>query len=359
MGESGNNVVPIIIPAYEPDERLIALLDDLGKNNLKNIIIVNDGSGSEYDQVFSEVENRLKTMDGVILTHEVNKGKGRALKTAFEYVLDNYDNAVGVVTADSDGQHTVECIKNIIESLKEHSDSLILGVRKFDGEDIPWKSRFGNNLTLKVLKLVSGLAISDTQTGLRGIPRRFMKELLDVKGERFEFETRMLIESVNKYPIFEVPIETIYDSKENHQTHFNPLSDSAKIYWIFFEKFLKYLITSLSSFAIDILLFTVFCRLFKVTGSLTYILIATVLARVISSLYNYLMNYGFVFGSHKGRIQTVVKYYLLVIVQMLCSAGLVTFGCFIIGEVNETIVKLVVDTLLFLISYQVQKRLIF
>ena len=227
-------VIPIIIPSYEPDERLTELLSTLVTEDVY-VVVVDDGSGENYKEIFDRVRKSLGSK-GIVLKHDVNKGKGRALKTAFQYVLDNIPDAIGAVTADSDGQHTKECIETVSESLKEHPDSLILGVRCFDEEDVPWKSRFGNTLTLKVMKIVSGLSVSDTQTGLRGIPRKFMEELLTVDGERFEFETRMLLETVNKYNIVEVPIETIYDSKENHQTHFNPFLDSIKIYKILFEK---------------------------------------------------------------------------------------------------------------------------
>lgn len=126
-----------------------------------------------------------------------------------------------------------------MEELKNTPDSLILGVRSFKGKDIPWKSRIGNTLTRKVFSYITGIYISDTQTGLRGIPKTFIYELLDIPGERFEFETQMLIETVGKYKIKEVEIETVYDSKTNHQTHFNPLLDSIKIYKIFLKSLLN------------------------------------------------------------------------------------------------------------------------
>ena len=220
--------VPIVIPSYEPDERLITLLEDLNKAGIGPVIIVNDGSGPEYDEIFEKAAGLIEAGGGKFISYRPNRGKGRALKTAFEYIAGNMPDALGCVTADSDGQHTPECIASIIKTLKENPESLILGVRKFDGEDIPWKSRFGNNLTIKVFAYVSGVKVSDTQTGLRGIPFVFMKELIDCKGERFEYETRMLLECAGRYKITEVPIKTVYDSKENHQTHFDPFKDSTQ-----------------------------------------------------------------------------------------------------------------------------------
>ena len=225
-------MIPIIIPAYEPDSNLPLLLHILAENHIGPVIVVDDGSGDQYLAIFEKARSLVAGNGGTVLVHEVNKGKGRALKTAFQYILENYQNVIGAVTADSDGQHTVDCIRKVMETLQAKPQELILGVRDFSGDDIPWKSRFGNNLTEKVFAYVAGVHVSDTQTGLRGIPREFMRDLLDVAGERFEFETQMLLESVNRYPISEVEIETIYDSVEEHQTHFDPVADSIKIYRI-------------------------------------------------------------------------------------------------------------------------------
>lgn len=349
--------IPIIIPAYEPDERFIELLSILVEEDIY-IVVVDDGSGEKYRNIFDQVKEIIDGK-GVLLRHEVNKGKGRALKTAFQFVLNNIPNAIGAVTADSDGQHTKDCIKAVSASLEEHPNSLILGVRRFDGEEIPWKSRFGNTLTLKVMKIVSGLSISDTQTGLRGIPREFMEELLNVEGERFEFETRMLLETVNKYNIVEVPIKTIYDSKDNHQTHFNPFLDSIKIYKILFGRFFRYVFAAISSFIIDIVLFSVFCIMLKHWNSFLYAAVATVIARIISATYNYMMNYKFVFRSKEKKIVSAGKYLALAVVQMGCSALLVTVAIHILTNTNEAILKMIVDTVLFFVSYQIQKRYVF
>lgn len=359
MANTSNEKIPIIIPAYEPDERLLELLAELHNNDLTNIILVDDGSGDAYRDIFDRACNLIEPFGGKVLIHEVNRGKGRALKTAFEYVLSECSGVIGAVTADSDGQHRMECICKVVEALDNNRDSLVLGVRSFDDKDIPWKSRFGNNLTLGVLKLVSGLKVRDTQTGLRGIPAKFMEELLQVPGERFEFETKMLLESVGKYPITEVAIETIYDSKENHQTHFNPLVDSIKIYKVLFGQFVGYMLSSGSSFLIDIILFSIFTYFFRKSGSELYIMYATAAARILSSLYNYLVNYLFVFKSSEKKVKSLAKYYTLAVCLLLASGTIVTLLAKILPFINETIIKMLVDTILFVISYQIQKKIVF
>ena len=156
-------MIPIIIPAYEPDQRLIGLLKELSEYPYGPVILVNDGSGSAYEDIFKAAKNLLSEK-AILLTHEVNRGKGRALKTAFQYILEHLPKATGAVTADSDGQHTKKSIMNVAEMMLQNQGDLILGVRTFDKEDIPWKSRFGNRLTEKVFTYVAGVHISDTQT---------------------------------------------------------------------------------------------------------------------------------------------------------------------------------------------------
>lgn len=352
-------IIPIIIPAYEPDERLIDLLYDLKNANISPIIIIDDGSGDSYNNIFQKAKQIIEPMGGSVLTHEVNKGKGRALKTAFSYVLDSYQDAIGVVTADSDGQHTVECITKVSKALKQRPNELILGVRDFDEEGIPWKSEFGNKLTMKVLSYVSGLKVSDTQTGLRGIPKAFLEELLNVKGERFEYEMRMLLETVDKIPIHEVKIKTIYDSVECHQTHFNPVVDSIKIYKVLGYKFLLYIFSSLSSSVLDIGLFALFCYIMKGREIGIYIALATVFARIVSATYNFAINYKKVFVSQSNIGKAALKYAGLALVQMFCSALFVTFFVKVFSFFSEVVIKMIVDTTLFFLSYFVQRKWVF
>ena len=353
-------LIPVIIPAYEPDERLLCLLEDFRKGDIRDVVIVDDGSGNNYKEIFEKARLILDEIRGCVLTHEVNRGKGRALKTAFAYVLAHYPDAIGVVTADSDGQHTADCIRSVRRSLADNPSGLILGVRTFDGENVPWKSAFGNKLTMRVLGYVSGVRVSDTQTGLRGIPRTFMQELINVLGERFEFETRMLLESAGRYPIEEVPIRTIYDSRENHQTHFDPLRDSIRIYRILGAKFIRYLFASLSSSILDLALFALFCGILRNRPiSFPYVACATIFARILSATYNFTMNYRLVFRSRERVGSSAIKYVTLAIIQMGLSAILVTCGTVMLPMLPEVLVKALIDTLLFMVSYYVQRKYIF
>lgn len=349
------HAVPIVIPAYEPGTELLEFYRDLKTKGFQNIIVINDGSTDDYTELFDEITAR----GGVVLKHAVNQGKGRALKTVFNYILNEFPDACGCITADSDGQHKTEDVEQCARALVHSRDCLIMGCRDFSGSNVPWKSRFGNELTKKVCSYLCGIKVSDTQTGLRGIPAGFMKELLNVPGERFEFETNMLISSKGKYTTIEVPVQTVYESKENHKTHFDPVLDSIKIYRIFGILFLKYIFSSLSSSIIDFILFGVFCSVLKPWNAGYYIAIATVSARIFSASYNYLINYKFVFHSKKNMGTSGVQYLILAVCIMLLSALSVTAGVRFMPAVPEVLIKILVDTVLFLISYKVQQQLIY
>lgn len=345
--------VPIIIPSYEPDEKLPGLLQKLIENGLQNIVLVDDGSGEAYAHFFEDAREKYGC---IVLHHAVNQGKGRALKTAFNYCLAEFEGMKGAITADSDGQHTPDSILACMAALLANPDSLILGCRCFEGEDVPVRSEFGNKCTRLVMKYLTGITVSDTQTGLRGIPAAFMEQLLMVPGERFEFETNMLLETKNrKISIVEVPIHTIY-IEENRTSHFHPIRDSVKIYMIFG----KFVFSSVSSSVVDLALFSLFCFLMKdgQWGNITYITAATVFARILSALYNYSLNLKVVFQSSGSVKTTLPRYILLAVVQMSLSAFLVNRLYPFFGGA-EVFVKMPVDILLFFLSFVIQRELVY
>lgn len=354
-----NEHIIIVIPSYEPDTRLLELLDSFCAASLKNVIVVNDGSSEAYDNIFAEAESKLHFLNGVLLRHDINRGKGAAIKTAIKYIIENETDVKGIITADSDGQHDVDSIRAVMEALSESQDALILGVRDFNIDGIPWKSYAGNTITLAVMKYLCGVKVSDTQTGLRGIPASFFSELLSIKSDRFEFETEMLLRTKDKVEIVEVPINTIYDSKENHSTHFDPWKDSFRIYKILFASFIKYTFSSLSSCVIDLVLFSVFCHFLKPAYPMSYAFASTVIARVISATYNFTLNYKLVFQSKQKVGSSAIRYIALAICQMTLSAALVTFGIWIFKMLPEVVIKIVIDSLLFIASYYIQRKFVF
>ncbi len=361
----GKNVT-IIIPSLNPDEKLLQVVEALVKKGFESIIVVNDGSDEQHIPIFNTIKNYKQCE---IITHKINMGKGRALKDAFMYVYKYMPNTKGVVTVDGDNQHGIDDIVNCAKSLIEQENKVILGVRDFTGVEVPFKSRFGNNITKKVFKLVSRMDISDTQTGLRAIPFQYLEHFSDIKGERFEYETNMLLELKRmRIDFHEVKIETIYIN-ENETTHFHPIRDSFKIYKILFgyiwnslKVLLGFMASSLTASVIELILF------FMITTILTdhigksmSILLGTVPPRIVSSIFNYIVNRKAVFKSEASLKKSVYKYYFLCLFQMLISYGLV-FGiswCLKLGDGTTTLAKAIVDTTLFFISFKIQKRWVF
>lgn len=337
--------IVILIPAYKPEKEIMGkFLEELTKK-FKNIVIVNDGSGTEFDDFFVSLKNQ--GLD--VIHHEVNKGKGRAIKTGFDYILNKYINALGTITADCDGQHTVEDIIKCAEELRRHPEDLIVGCRDFNQEDVPARSKFGNKLTRTIFKIFIGINITDTQSGLRAFGKDLMKLFQKTEGERYEYETNMLIEcKTYDIKIQEVTIKTVYINK-NEGSHFNPIKDSLKIYKLFF----KYIISAVSSFLLDILLFTLFVNIIKIDQK---IIVATVLARIISAIYNFVINSKLVFK--KGSKSSIIKYIVLSIIQMLISGYAVTYIVKFIN-INATVIKIVVDTIIFLVNFVIQREWVF
>lgn len=219
----------IIIPAYNPDYHLLDVVDSLKCLNNK-IIVINDGSDSSCSTIFDKIKN-----DVILINHDINMGKGSAMKTGMKYVYDNMHED-GIVFVDADHQHKCHDVKRVIESFYQNSNSLILGVRVFD-KDVPIRSRLGNIITRNIFKLCTGKYVSDTQTGLRSLNTKYIQEMLKIEGNKYEYEMSMLLFfAKNKIRIVEVPIETVYENKKNKTSHFKPFRDSILIYKILLKR---------------------------------------------------------------------------------------------------------------------------
>ena len=348
-----NNNCVILIPALDPPEIFLSYIDELIQVGFKDILVVDDGSHQK--KIFEKIGFLPQV---TVLTHPENYGKGRALRTGLAYYKDHYsyDEYCGVITADSDGQHLVDDVLKISKSLAKREDKMILGVRDFDQSNVPSKSRIGNKLTSLGFRVLIGLSVSDTQTGLRGIPNSLIDLSLSIPGDRFQYETAVLIETGKVSGFEEIKIRTVYYD-ENKGTHFNPVKDSIQIFNLLLGTFFRYIFVSLSSFVVDILLFALGTKLLFPALSVR-IPLSTAFARIISGAYNYAMNRKIVFKSDRSVVSSGFSYLMLCIIQCAVSAGLVTAICYLL-PLDEVPVKAVVDTCLFFVNYKIQKNYIF
>ncbi|KAA8785400.1 putative flippase GtrA [Paenibacillus sp. 4624] len=335
----------ILIPSYEPDVRLLNLVMQLQTFKLGPIVIVDDGSGDAYRGIFKTAEAYGCT----VLTHEVNLGKGRALKTGFQYIREHGPQG-GVVCADSDGQHLPHDIRSIVETLLAQTNpGIVLGSRRFTGK-VPARSRFGNRVTRAVFSLTTGIKVYDTQTGLRGFPYAMLDWLCQIPGERFEYEMNMLLTAHKEgYAITEEFIDTVY-LDHNESSHFRPLADSFRIYM----PILMFSTSSVISALID------FGLLFIVQYFTHNLFLSVVAARLCSSMFNYTINRKYVFSAGRSAKirQSLPKYFSLVMLVLLLNYGLLYFY-------NEQLIipllaaKILTEISIFVFSYWAQRRFVY
>lgn len=332
----------IIIPAYEPDQRLVQVVQDIKEELQADIIVVNDGSDASYDTFYHQVEQ----LGATVLIHPNNLGKGAALKTAFTHIQNVSVNSDIMITVDSDGQHLIKDIVKVARTTQHHPESIVLGARAFVGK-VPARSHFGNKVTAQLFRLVTGVAITDTQTGLRGLSTELIPWLLSLKGERFEYEFNMLLEADRSgHDIHEVPIETVY-IEGNESSHFRPIQDSIRIY----SPFLKFSGASILAAIVDAL------ALFTLVALTKNLLISVILARLISATTQCLLNANLVFNRSNPLLISIVRYFLLVAVILTCNyfmlKVLISIGLGLILS------KLLTETILFILSYRVQRKFVF
>ncbi len=347
----------ILIPSLEPDDRLPAYLKRLLERGFTRAVIVDDGSSEKYQPIFRSLEE----LEGVtVLHHEVNRGKGCALKTGYTYIRDNIPEASGVITADADGQHAVEDCWRLAEALTADKRALYLGSRDFDLPNVPPKSRFGNKTTSAVFKLFYGVWLPDTQTGLRAFKREDLQFMIDVPGERFEYEMQVLIACARaKLDMVPITIETIYEN-ENEGTHFHPIRDSYRIYKVILGSFVKFMGASIVSFLIDNGVFTILDQ-FVFPGTFAgRVALSTIIARCISAPCNFLMNRNLVFNFKKDTKKTALRYAILCVGILLMSTGALTVLSLLgMPKWLDTFAKIAIDTVLYMVSYRVQNKWVF
>ena len=365
-----------LIPAYKPNENLISFIQSLEARGLK-VVVVNDGSGENYLPLFHKIqEQSLAT----VIHLEKNQGKGAALKAGLSY-LNTINDDFQVITLDADGQHSLQDALFLLQKSLESEGSLLLGSRA-QSKDSPLRSRIGNYITKKIFSLTTGVRVEDTQTGMRAFSKQLIPKLLKIQGNRYEYEMNMLLDFAKEgISIQEYPIETIYIN-DNEESHFDTVKDSIRIY----SQILKFISSSLLSFCIDFLLYTVS---FALSGS---ILFSNAFARLISLHCNFFMNKNYVFQaseqikventtwkeiakeSKSGTANTEngeqtetimrehLKEYLSYLGLALSLFAMNTLLLSAIAEVlgiNAYLAKIITEILLFILSYFVQKQLIF
>ena len=333
----------VLIPAYQPDARLPRLILELHRADPSTkIVVVDDGSG----QKFSDIFEASATAGAHVISYEHNRGKGYALREGFTWIRDVAgDSQECVVTADADGQHTLNDIFRVGRTCTDTGKS-VLGVREFVGH-VPARSRIGNTATSALFWLATGWKLKDTQTGLRAFPVAMLPALLEVQGDRYEYELRVLLHLAKfRHPVTQIPIETIYEAG-NPTSHFRPLQDSARIW----APLLKFAASSGVATIIDYVLVLVLNAL---TGALFFPVIA---ARLVSASVNFAMNRRVFEATGVPLRRSALRYAALAVAVV---AGSYTMLAVLTGiGMPLWIAKIIADTTMYLVSYSAQSRYVF
>lgn len=337
----------VLIPAYKPQQILLDLAITLVSANFA-VVVVDDGSGDEFGHVFACLS---PTAD--LLIHPINRGKGAALKTGLAHIQNHYPNAKVIITADADGQHLPEDIFKVRDTLLGLQQGMVIGSRLLRG-NIPFKSRFGNTLTRWLFVAATRVMAHDTQSGLRAFKPDEIPFLLSVPGNRYEYELNVLMWATRRgIPLLEVPIQTVYEPG-NPTSHFHVIRDSYQIY----AQLFKFGCSSFSSFLVDYFaLLTLRWMLFGLGPSVS-LLTSSVVARLLSSSFNYWVNRTWVFHSKGTLRRTGLSYFLLVFCLWGANFCLLYLAHIVVG-IPLWLSKLGVDMTLFIASYNIQKKYIF
>jgi putative flippase GtrA len=343
-----------LVPAYQPDERLVTLAQELDFAGC-SVIVVDDGSSPDKKMYFDGASKYAK-----IIAHSHNMGKGAAIKTGIRYIAKSAKATGGavIVVVDCDGQHLPQDALRVAREAAANPGCLVLGVRDV-GQKMPLRSRFGNTVTRAVFRLLSGVYISDTQTGLRAFDSSLFDLMLEIEGMRYEYEINVLMRlAKERVPIREVPIETIYHDRKNTVSHFRTLSDSYKVFAGMLRAadmpMLKFTVSSLLSFCVDFMLFNIFLLFFERYrfGEV----ISNVCARVFSSVFNYRLNCGFVFRS-KSSAKSFFEYSVLAALILFFNTVLLVGYTKL--KIAPRIAKLLTEITLFVVSFTIQRFVIF
>ena len=338
-----------IIPSYMPDEKLAQTVAGCLQTceDIQRLVVVDDGSGPEYAEVFDRVGAADERVE--VLHLGVNIGTGGAIKVGIQHTIHRYPDATGFAVFDADGQHHPEDVRNVVARFLENPEVFVIGVREYHDPniEIPLRSRFGNRVTEIVFRLCTGVHLSDTQSGLRCYPRKVAAMCTQIEKSRYEFQLEALILAVENAPCVQVPIRTIYE-ENNRRSHFRPILDSLRIYAVF----LRFIASSLISFAVD---YVVFAVAYLLLGSILYSL---VVSRICSCSVNFLINKFSVFRSRGRSAKEAVSFAALAALLFVLSYC----GIWFMREwmhVSPLISKILVEATLFVASFAVQRFYVF
>lgn len=334
--------IVILIPTIELSDNLVSLAEDLITNDFKNILI--------FTKTEDKNENYKILVDKFKIDIFTYENEMNPLKTRVDVILGKYPDSKGTIVADAAGLYSVGDIEVIASALARTPSELILGVRRLKRDAGARRPSVGNRLIEAVFNKLEDKISIESDTSLRAFSTKNLKILL----ENVEEETSALaVAKQSGIPFKTVPIYTDA-AQEEERSYFSRIMDLIKVYKTFF----KFTASSLFSTIIDLGLFTLFVYLLRSTFPTSYIMVATILARIVSVVVNYTINNKLVFKRKKQKDGSFARYITLAIADMLVSGYIVTL---LVENLirYETLTKVLVDGSLFFVGFLIQRKFIF
>ncbi len=352
--------VAVLISSLNPDRQLCEFVDGLVREGFSKIIIVNDGSTAESQKYYKKCK---KYEQCIIIEHEKNLGKGCALKTGMKYYTDELCGYDGIVTCDCDGQHSVRDVVSVAEMMRYKDDAVVFGSRDFSKENVPKRCRFGNRITRKMMSLIYKKNFKDTQTGLRGIPNKHIDRFIRLPGKRFDFEMNMLIECIkNDIEVIETPVETLYIDN-NKNSNFNLISDSVRIYWPMCGKLIKFMLSALGCYCLELIVFTLLTKYAfdKLDPGMAFL--PQAISKVFSCTGNFIINKHTVFKNKGSSIDCLLRYIMTLVMLVALSSTVISMLMELMniemGSSAVMLIKIAVDFCCMTFNFTLQRKWVF
>lgn len=215
----------VLLPAYNEAQNIQKVIQEI-RAIVQDVVVVDDGSQDETAQL-------ARKAGAVVISHERNQGKGAALKSGFNYVLEKGYH--GVITMDADGQHLPEEIKNFLPRIETEDPDILLGSRMHDPKGMPLDRLWTNLFTSWLISRRAGQKIEDCQSGFRYISSRAL-EKTELATRTFDTEPELLMRaSWHGFKIHHVPITSVY--LPNFISRINPIVDTWRFFALVFRSF--------------------------------------------------------------------------------------------------------------------------
>lgn len=327
-----NSEMVILMPVYNPNERIINYVKKLKENNYQ-VVLINDGSKSEYHSLFEKMVHDCK-----IISYPLFKGKGYAIKKGIHYIKEHLQDKKGIIILEN--EYDLMYINHIRTVINKNSQKMCVVHHK------------GKRFLTKLFSMIYNKEFIDVDSELFGFSMNYLDQMMAVDENCYEVQS--LIQSVqNNQEIEEIQLE-------NKQQPFHLKNKTIQVLYVIFLHLIRFVSSSIISSVIDVLLAWILLDVLKIwmTNDFWRIALSSLIARVLSTIVNYVINKKYVFKGKASSKQTAIRFLILTIIITILST-LFVYVASSLHIMSEKLAKPVGDLLLFLLSYSAQTKWVF